>query len=134
MNVKNWVVAGLAVVATCASAEEKSFLERLFSSDAKAAETADAQTAGNSQIEKLVKQIDELTAKIKDAKSMPEDKLNALKKKCEDLKTQLQAKLAELKKACEDRQKAEADGGEKQDEQAKPGVSNLLERVKGLLK
>lgn len=125
------VMAVLGVMALAVSAEEKSFLSGLFGSESKSAvETAATQ---DSQVVKLLKQLEDLATKIESAKSSSQGEIDLLKQKYEELKTQLKAKLEEFKAKATT---GDAESAERKAElaQTKTNAVNLVNGLKSLLK
>ena len=133
---KKLIMCCMVAVATGVLAEEKtSFLGTLCS----AAENSDAATEAavkaDSGIAKLSQQIKDLKAKIDEAKNMPNDKLDELKKQYEALKAKLVAKLEEYKskqaKTTEEEQK-KAEERKAKLEQVKKDGKGLVDSIKSL--
>ena len=88
--------AGVAAVASCASAES-SFFGNLFSSGTNETVTS-SEVQSDTGIAELNQQIMDLTALIESAKNMPQQKRDELEAKRESFKKQLKAKVDKAKK------------------------------------
>lgn len=125
------VMAAFGAVACAAPAEEKSFLSGLCSSEKDA--VAETSAAQDSQIAKLNRQLEELTAQIEKAKSTSQGEVDALKKKYDELKAQLKAKLEEYKSKMKADDKESA-ARKAELAQTKTNAVNLVNSIKSLFK
>lgn len=114
---KKLIAMGAIAVAACAGAEETSLWGALFAKDDGSDAVTAAAAKADSGILKLTKQINELKAKIDDAKNLPQKKLDDLKSQYEELKAKLKAKLDEYK--AKQAQKTEEEKKKAEEEKAK---------------
>lgn len=122
-------------VSVCGFAEEKPVLTEILSA-AKAVVAKDS-SATDDGLASLNRQIQELTEKIKGAKSSSDAMVDEWKKKLEELKAQVKAKLEELKTKSEEKSEEDRKASEERKariEEAKSSVSNLVDSVKNIIR